>query len=168
MPATCSARLPVYALLIAAFVPATTYFGFNLQGLVMFGLYALAGKATAFVGPLLLGLVVQWTSSQRLGMTVIVVLLLCGLIAITLVREPSPTAHLPWAPAGGAAGPGLLDVEAQRREDVEILALYGVEARLEATAAADAAGAGEEPVRPRLDRVLTVGAVHDLQVPGVV
>ncbi len=56
----------------------------------MFGLYALAGKATAFVGPLVLGLVVQWTNSQRLGMTVIVVLLLCGLIALTMVREPSP------------------------------------------------------------------------------
>lgn len=37
---TCSARLPVYALLIAAFVPQQTVWGmFNLQGLVMFGLY---------------------------------------------------------------------------------------------------------------------------------
>ena len=39
---TCSARLPVYALLIAAFVPNVTWFGFfNLQGLVLFGLYVL-------------------------------------------------------------------------------------------------------------------------------
>ena len=38
---TCSARLPVYALLIAAFIPERTVGGvFNLQGLVMFGLYA--------------------------------------------------------------------------------------------------------------------------------
>ncbi len=38
---TCSARLPVYALLIAAFIPAQTVWGvFNLQGLVLFGLYA--------------------------------------------------------------------------------------------------------------------------------
>jgi len=38
---TCSARLPVYALLIAAFIPRTTVAGlFNLQGLVLFGLYA--------------------------------------------------------------------------------------------------------------------------------
>jgi len=38
---TCSARLPVYALLIAAFIPAQTVGGvFNLQGLVLFGLYA--------------------------------------------------------------------------------------------------------------------------------
>ena len=38
---TCSARLPVYALLIGAFVPRRTVAGwFELQGLVMFGLYA--------------------------------------------------------------------------------------------------------------------------------
>jgi ferrous iron transport protein B len=37
---TCSARLPVYALLIGAFIPARTVGGlFNLQGLIMFGLY---------------------------------------------------------------------------------------------------------------------------------
>ena len=37
---TCSARLPVYALLIAAFIPSTTVWGFlNLQGLVLFALY---------------------------------------------------------------------------------------------------------------------------------
>ena len=36
---TCSARLPVYALLIAAFVPATKVGFMNLQGLVLFGLY---------------------------------------------------------------------------------------------------------------------------------
>ena len=36
---TCSARLPVYALLIAAFVPATTVGFLNLQGLVLLGLY---------------------------------------------------------------------------------------------------------------------------------
>lgn len=37
---TCSARLPVYALLIAAFIPARTVWGvFSLQGLVMFALY---------------------------------------------------------------------------------------------------------------------------------
>ena len=36
---SCSARLPVYALLIAAFVPAVSYFGFGLQGLTMFAMY---------------------------------------------------------------------------------------------------------------------------------
>lgn len=49
---TCSARLPVYALLIAAFVPVQDVGWFNLQGLVLFGLYMLgiaAGLMTALV-----------------------------------------------------------------------------------------------------------------------
>jgi ferrous iron transport protein B len=46
---TCSARLPVYALLIAAFIPSQTVWGFlNLQGLVLFGLY-MAGIVSALV-----------------------------------------------------------------------------------------------------------------------
>jgi ferrous iron transport protein B len=41
---TCSARLPVYALLISAFVPATAVWGpIGLQGLVLLGLYLLGG-----------------------------------------------------------------------------------------------------------------------------
>ena len=55
----------------------------------IFGLYALAGKATAFIGPFALGLLVQWSGSQRLGMTVVIALLLCGLIVLMFVREPS-------------------------------------------------------------------------------
>lgn len=44
---TCSARIPVYTLIIAAFIPDETVWGFaNLQGLVMFGLYA-AGIVSA-------------------------------------------------------------------------------------------------------------------------
>ncbi len=46
---TCSARLPVYALLIAAFIPERTVAGlFNLQGLVLFGLY-LGGIVSAML-----------------------------------------------------------------------------------------------------------------------
>src|SRR5579871_911775 len=38
---TCSARIPVYTLIISAFIPETQVWGlFNLRGLVMFGLYA--------------------------------------------------------------------------------------------------------------------------------
>jgi ferrous iron transport protein B len=38
---TCSARIPVYTLIISAFVPnRNVWGGFSLQGLVMFGLYA--------------------------------------------------------------------------------------------------------------------------------
>src|SRR5690606_11668129 len=37
---TCSARLPVYAVIIGAFIPATTVgWGIGLQGLVLFALY---------------------------------------------------------------------------------------------------------------------------------
>lgn len=49
---TCSARLPIYALLIAAFVPNLTVGFANLQGLVLFGLYLLGilgGIATALL-----------------------------------------------------------------------------------------------------------------------
>jgi ferrous iron transport protein B len=49
---TCSARLPVYALLIAAFVPNESVGWFNLQGLVLLGLYLLGilgGLATAWI-----------------------------------------------------------------------------------------------------------------------
>ena len=46
---TCSARIPVYTLIIAAFIPNETVWGFaNLQGLVMFGLYA-AGIVSALI-----------------------------------------------------------------------------------------------------------------------
>ncbi|MBJ6984317.1 ferrous iron transporter B [Luteimonas sp. MC1750] len=53
---TCSARLPVYALLIGAFIPARKVAGgFHLQGLVLFGLY-MAGIASA--------LAVSWTMKR--------------------------------------------------------------------------------------------------------
>ena len=53
---TCSARLPVYALLIAAFIPPQTVWGlFNLQGLVLFGLYFAA---------VLSALIVAWVMKQ--------------------------------------------------------------------------------------------------------
>lgn len=46
---TCSARLPVYALLIAAFIPEYMVWGvFNLQGLVLFALY-MAGIVSALL-----------------------------------------------------------------------------------------------------------------------
>ena len=51
---TCSARLPVYAVIIAAFIPATTVGpGIGLQGLVLFALY-LAGIVGAMAAALVL------------------------------------------------------------------------------------------------------------------
>ncbi len=79
---TCSARLPVYALLIAAFIPARTVGGlFNLQGLVLFALYlggilsamAVAGAAKLLRGraaaaPLMMELpAYRWPSLRGLG-----------------------------------------------------------------------------------------------------
>jgi len=51
---TCSARLPVYALLIAAFVPAANVVGpIGLQGLVLFALYFIAPLAAMTVAAVL-------------------------------------------------------------------------------------------------------------------
>ncbi|MDR0801549.1 ferrous iron transport protein B [Fluviicola sp.] len=47
---SCSARLPVYTLLIALVIPNKLVFGFlNLQGLVLFGLYLLGVTSALFV-----------------------------------------------------------------------------------------------------------------------
>lgn len=49
---TCSARLPVYTLLIGVFIPASMVGPFNLQGLVLFALYlvgVVSAVAVAFV-----------------------------------------------------------------------------------------------------------------------
>jgi len=60
---TCSARIPVYTLIISAFIPAKLIWGWiNLQGLVMFGLYA-AGIASA-LGMSFLIKFIMWRDSQ--------------------------------------------------------------------------------------------------------
>jgi len=57
---TCSARLPVYAVIIAAFIPDTRVAGFlNLQGLVLFGLYV-----TGVVGALVAAWALRRTLTQ--------------------------------------------------------------------------------------------------------
>jgi ferrous iron transport protein B len=65
---TCSARLPVYALLIAAFIPDQTVWGlFNLQGLVLFTLY-MAGIVAGLVVAFVLKRIMGQTSDQPLLM----------------------------------------------------------------------------------------------------
>ncbi|MEX0922243.1 MAG: MFS transporter [Rhodovibrionaceae bacterium] len=54
----------------------------------LFGLYAFSGRVTAFLGPFLVGLVTYWSDSQRLGMSVILVLFLIGLVLLWPLREP--------------------------------------------------------------------------------
>ncbi len=58
----CSARLPVYSLLIAAFVPSVAIFGgfFGLQGAVLLSLYVL-GVVAALLGS---ALVSRWSSAK--------------------------------------------------------------------------------------------------------
>ncbi len=62
---TCSARLPVYALLIAAFVPSRDVGPFNLQGITLFGLYV-GGVVSAMAVAWLLKRVWSKTSYQPL------------------------------------------------------------------------------------------------------
>src|SRR3954454_12158476 len=52
-----------------------------------FGLFALTGKVTSFVGPLLIGLITAFTASQQAGMAVLVVFFLAGLMLLQRVRE---------------------------------------------------------------------------------
>jgi UMF1 family MFS transporter len=54
----------------------------------MFGLYALSGKATAFVGPALVGAVTVAYDSQRVGMATILAFFVVGLVLLLRVREP--------------------------------------------------------------------------------
>jgi len=51
-----------------------------------FGLFALAGKATAFMAPALIALVTALTNSQRLGMLPLIGLFLAGLILLAWVK----------------------------------------------------------------------------------
>jgi UMF1 family MFS transporter len=52
-----------------------------------FGLFALTGKVTSFVGPLLIGFVTYVTASQKAGMAVLVVFFVAGLMLLRRVRE---------------------------------------------------------------------------------
>ncbi|HXR20460.1 MAG TPA: ferrous iron transporter B [Steroidobacteraceae bacterium] len=64
---TCSARLPVYALIIGAFIPRRSVGPFNLQGLVLFTLY-LAGVAGAVIVALIMRRATLRSSYQPLLM----------------------------------------------------------------------------------------------------
>lgn len=58
-----------------------------------FGLYALTGKATAFIAPLSIGVMTQLSGNQSIGITPIIVLFVLGLVLLGLVRtkgDPRP------------------------------------------------------------------------------
>jgi len=51
-----------------------------------FGLFALTGKVTSFIGPLLIGIVTAVTASQKAGMAVLVIFFVSGLALLGRVR----------------------------------------------------------------------------------
>lgn len=57
---TCSARLPVYSLIIGLIIADQEYFFFNLKGLVLLAMYALG-----VIGALLSGLLLKWIIKDK-------------------------------------------------------------------------------------------------------
>jgi MFS transporter, UMF1 family len=53
-----------------------------------FGLFALTGKVTSFIGPLLIGAITAVTASQKAGMATLVVFFVLGLALLTRVSAP--------------------------------------------------------------------------------
>jgi ferrous iron transport protein B len=122
---TCSARLPVYALIIGAFIPQKTVVGFlNLQGLVLFVLY-LAGIASAMavawalkvmagrkiLHPLMMELPsYRWPNPRNLLMGLIerakIFLIRVGTIILSLTILLWYLSSFP-APPAGATGPAI-------------------------------------------------------------
>ena len=54
------------------------------------GLFALSGQATAWLGPLLVGLATAAFASQRAGFAIILILLVAGLIGLLRIRGGGP------------------------------------------------------------------------------
>ena len=122
---TCSARLPVYALLIAAFIPEKTVGGvFNLQGLVLFALYLfgiVSAMAVAWVmkrwrgaavhSPLMMELpAYRWPSLRNLALGLYerawIFIRRVGTIILTLMILLWFLSTFP-APPEGATGPAI-------------------------------------------------------------
>ncbi|KTD20993.1 MFS transporter, UMF1 family [Legionella lansingensis] len=57
----------------------------------MYGLYSLSGKATSFLGPLLVGLVTVYTDSQRWGMSILLPFFIIGGALLYFVNEQNKT-----------------------------------------------------------------------------
>jgi len=72
--------------LMARFVPLESENEF-------FGFFAFSGKFTAFLGPFLLGLLTQWTGSQRWGISVVLVMFVVGMLILIPLDEESGIAR---------------------------------------------------------------------------
>ncbi len=121
---TCSARLPVYALLIAAFIPRRSIGFLSLQGVVLFALYAagvLSAMAVGFVlkrvvlrsseHPLLLELPeYKWPNLRNLALGLIerarIFISRVGTVLLALMIVLWFLASFP-APPHGAPGPAI-------------------------------------------------------------
>jgi ferrous iron transport protein B len=119
---TCSARLPVYALIIAAFIPDRKIGIFNLQGLVLFVLYALGIVSAMLVAwymkrrsssgqhPLMLELpAYHWPHLQTLALGLWerakIFLMRVGTIILTLMVLVWFLSSFPGAPDGATQPP---------------------------------------------------------------
>jgi len=119
---TCSARLPVYALIIAAFIPDRQIGIFNLQGLVLFVLYALGIVSAMLVAwymkrrsssgqhPLMLELpAYHWPHLQTLALGLWerakIFLMRVGTIILTLMVLVWFLSSFPGAPEGATQPP---------------------------------------------------------------
>ncbi|MDT0681211.1 MFS transporter [Roseicyclus sp. F158] len=71
-----------------------------------FGLYALAGKATSFVAPLLIGAVTFLSGSQQIGISPLIALFLLGLFLLRWVN-PHGEREDTWAPSAPSSPPLL-------------------------------------------------------------
>jgi UMF1 family MFS transporter len=58
----------------------------------LFGLFAFSGRATSFLGPLLVSALTAATGSQRIGMSVILALFAAGWLLVLLVPRDNPIA----------------------------------------------------------------------------
>lgn len=61
----------------------------------MFGLYALSGKVTAFLGPLVVGTVTLWAGSQRVGMATILIFFAAGFLLLATLKVTKREAEAP-------------------------------------------------------------------------
>ena len=52
-----------------------------------FGLFAMSGKLTSFLGPLLVSTVTFLTDSQRIGFSAAIILLIAGLIILLNIKK---------------------------------------------------------------------------------
>jgi UMF1 family MFS transporter len=81
----------------------------------MFGLYALSGKATAFLGPLLVGWVTSGVGSQRVGMGTVIGFFIVGFVLMlkvpAAVKSAAAGDHMAMAASTPPHLPGSPTVE---------------------------------------------------------